>query len=201
MEDHKPPRWPAFLLQNLWGYLWLADVLSDPSQGSERVQGQSCFHCSVTQSYLIFWDPMDCSTPDFPVLHPLPSPGVCWNSYSLSQWCHPAISSSVVLLSSCPQSFPESGSFLMSQLFSSGGQSIGALASALVLPMNIQGWFPLGLTGLIFLQSRGLSRVFSNTTVQKHQFFGVQPSLWSYPFSIFNPSELFKTFPQRDKLH
>ena len=101
------------------------------------------------------------------------------SSCSLSQWCHPAISSSVVLLSSCPQSFPESGSFLMSQLFSSGGQSIGALASALVLPMNIQGWFPLGLTGLISLLPKGPSRVFSSTTIQKHQFLGTQPSLWS----------------------
>jgi len=79
----------------------------------------------------------------------------------------------------CPQSFPASGSFPVSQLFTSGGQSIGASASASGLPMDIQGWFPLGLTGLISLQSKGLSRVFSSTTVQKHQFFGAQPSLWS----------------------
>ena len=83
------------------------------------------------------------------------------------------------LLSSCLQSFPASGSFPVSQFFASGGQSIGALASASVFPMDIQGWFPLGLTGLITLQSKGLSRVFSNTTVQKHQFFGAQLSLWS----------------------
>ena len=94
----------------------------------------------------------------------------------LSQWCHPAISSSVVPFSSCPQSLPASGSFLMSQLFASGGQSIGVSASASVLPMNIQDWFPLGLNAWISMQSKGLSRVFSNTTVQKHQFFGAQPS-------------------------
>ena len=99
------------------------------------------------------------------------------NSCPLSRWCHPTISSSVTSFSSCPQSFPASGSFLMSQLFASGGQSIEASASASLLPMNFQGWFPLGLTGLI-LQSKGLSRVFSNITVQK-QFFSVQPSLWS----------------------
>ena len=106
--------------------------------------------------------------------------GVCSNSHPLSQWCHPAISSSVIPFSSCLWSFPASGSFLMSWLFSSGDQSIGASASALVLPMNIQDWFPLGLTSLISLQSKGLSRVFSNTTVQKHQFLGAQLSLWFY---------------------
>ena len=104
-------------------------------------------------------------------------PGACANSCPLSQWCHPTISSSVVHFSSCLHSFPASGSFLMSWLFTSGGQSIGASASASVLPMNTQDWFPLGLTGLISLQSKGLSRVFSNTTVQKHQFFGAQSSL------------------------
>ena len=106
------------------------------------------------------------------------SPRVCSNSCPLSQWCHPNISSSVTPFSSCLQSFPASGSFPVSQLFASGGQSIGASASASVLPMNIQDWFPLGWTGWISLQSKGLSRVF-NTTVQKHQFFRVQPSLWS----------------------
>ena len=102
---------------------------------------------------------------------PSPYPGACSNSCPLSQWCHPTISSSVVSFTSCLQSFPGSGSFLMSQLFAAGGQRIGASASAPVLPMNTQGWFPLGLTGSISLQSKGLSRVFSNTTVQKHQFF------------------------------
>ena len=110
---------------------------------------------------------------------PSPSPRACSNSCPLSRWCHPTISSSVVPFSSCLQSFPASGSFLMSWLFISGGQSIGASASALVLPMNIQDWFPLGWTGWTSLQSKGLSRVFSNTTVQKHQFFDYQPSLWS----------------------
>ena len=99
------------------------------------------------------------------------------NSCPLSRWCHPTISSSVVPFSSCLQSFPASGSFQMSQLFASGGQSIGVSASASVLPMNIQDWFPLGWTGWISFQSKGLSRVFSNTTVQKHQFFSAQLSL------------------------
>ena len=103
---------------------------------------------------------------------PSPTPGGCSNSCPLSRWCHPTISSSVVPFSSCLQSFPASGSFPMSQFFSSGDQSIGASASTLVLPMYFQDWSPLGLTGLISLQSKGLSRVFSNTTVQKHQFFG-----------------------------
>ena len=101
------------------------------------------------------------------------------NSCALSQWCHPNISSSVVPFSSCPQSFPASGSFPVSQLFASGGQSIGVSALASVLPMIVQDWFPLGWTDWISLQSKGLSRVFSNTTVWKHQFFGVQPTLWS----------------------
>ena len=108
-----------------------------------------------------------------------PSPGACSNPCPSNQWCHPTISSSVVPFSSCLQSFPASGSFLMSQLFTSDGRRIGASASASVLPKNIEGWFPLGLTGLISLQSKGLLRVFSNTTVQKHQFFGLQPSFWS----------------------
>ena len=98
------------------------------------------------------------------------------NSCPLIRWCHPTISSSVIPFS-CPQSFPASGSFQMSQLFVSGGQSIGFSASTSVLPMNTQDWSPLGWTGWISLQSKGLSRVFSNTTVQKHQFFGAQLSL------------------------
>ena len=107
---------------------------------------------------------------------PSPTPGVHPNPCPLSRWCHPTISSSVIPFSSCPQSFPASGSFQMSQLFSSGGQSIGVSASTSVLPMNTQDWSPLGWTGWISLQSKGLSRVFSNTTVQKHQFFGTQLS-------------------------
>ena len=109
---------------------------------------------------------------------PSSSPRACSNSCPLSWWCHPIILSSVVHLSSCPQFFPASGSFLISWLFISGGQSIRASTSTSVLPKNIQGWFPLGLTGWISLQSKGLSKVFPNTTVQKHQFFSAQLSLW-----------------------
>ena len=107
---------------------------------------------------------------------PSPTPGVYPNSCLSNRWSHPAISSSVVPFSSCPQSLPASRSFPVSQLFAWGGQSIGASASSSVLPMNSQDWSPLGWTGWIFLQSKGLSRVFSNTTVQKHQFFGPQLS-------------------------
>ena len=131
------------------------------------------------QSCPTLCDPMDCSTPGLPVHHQLPEFGP--NSGPLSRWCHPTISSSVVPFSSCPQSFPASGSFQglfrvfhQNQLFTSGGQSIGVSASTSVLSMNIQDWFPLGWTGWISLQSKGLSRVFSNTTVQKHQFFSAQ---------------------------
>ena len=108
---------------------------------------------------------------------PSPTPRVYPNSCSSSQWCHPVISSSVIPFYSCPQSFPASGSLPMSQFVASGGQSIGVSASTSVLPMNTQDWSPLGWTGWLSLQSKGLSRVFSNTTVQKHQFFGAQLSL------------------------
>ena len=137
----------------------------------------SCWYCccSVTIPCLTFYDPMDCSTSSFPVHHQLPELA---QTHASSRWCHPTISSSVEPFSSCPQSFPASGYFPVSPFFTSGGQSVGASASASVFPMNSH-WFPLGLTGLISLQSKGLSRVFSNTTVQKHQFFGAQPSLWS----------------------
>ena len=107
---------------------------------------------------------------------PSPTPRACSNSCPLSQWCHPTISSSAVPFSSRLQSLPASGSSSMSWFLASGGQSIGISTSASVLPMNVQDWFPLGLTGWISLQSKGLSRVFSNTTVQKHQFFSAQPS-------------------------
>ena len=112
---------------------------------------------------------------------PCPSltPWAYSNSCPSSWWCHPTISSSVIPFSSWLQSFPSSGSFQMSQFFWSGGQSIGVSASTSVFPMNIQDWFPLGWTGWISLQSKGLSRVFSSTTVQKHQFLGAQLSLWS----------------------
>ena len=108
---------------------------------------------------------------------PSPTPGVYPDPCSLSRWCHPTISSSVISFSSCLQSFPASGSFLMSQLFAWGGQSTGVSASTSVLPMDTQDQSPLGWTGWISLQSKGLLRVFSNTTVQKHQFFGTQLSL------------------------
>ena len=120
--------------------------------------------------------PYNRSTPGLPVHHQLPeSTQPCPSSW----WCHTNIWSSVIPFSSCPQSFLPSGSFPMSPLVTSGGQSIGVSASASVFPMNMQDWFPLGSSGWISLQSKGLSRVFSNTTVQKHQFFSVQPSLWS----------------------
>ena len=109
---------------------------------------------------------------------PSPTPRVYSNTCPLSRWCHPTTSSSVVPFSSCLQSFPASGSFQMSQFFTSGGQSIGVSASASVLPMNIRDRSPLGWTGWISLQSKGLSRVFSSTTVQKHQFFSAQLSFF-----------------------
>ena len=104
---------------------------------------------------------------------PSPTPEACSNSYPSSQWCHPTISSSVIPFSSCLRSFPATGYFLMSQFFPLSGQSIGASASASVPPINIQDWFPLGMTDLISLQSKGFTRVFSCTTIQKHQFFGI----------------------------
>ena len=129
------------------------------------------FSCSVMSDSLRPHEPHHTRPP-----YPSPTPGVHPNPCPLSRWCHPTISSSVVPFSSCPQSFPASGSFQMSQLFTSGGQSIGVSALASVLPMNTQDWSPLGWTGWISLQSKGLSRVFSNTTVQKHRFFGAQLS-------------------------
>ena len=124
-------------------------------------------HCSVMLDSL--W-PHGLQHARLPCLSP--SPGACSNSCPLTQWCHPTISSSVVPFSSCLQSFPASGSFPRSQSFTSGGQSIRVSVSTSVLPMNTQDWSPLGWTGWISFQSKGLSRVFSNTTVQKHQFFG-----------------------------
>ena len=131
--------------------------------------------CSVTKSCPTLCYPIDCSMPGFPVLHYLLE--IAQTRCPMSQWCHPSISSSVCLF--CPQSFVASGSFLMNLLFASGHQSIGASALASVLPMNIQGWFPLGLIDLIPLLSKGLPRVFSSTTVWKHQFFVAQLSLWA----------------------
>ena len=130
---------------------------------------------------------MECSTPHFPIFHHHP------DSCPLSQWCHLTISSSVVPFCFCLQSFPASGSLPVSQPFASGGQSIGASASASVLSMNIQSWFQLGLTGLIFLQSKKLSSVFSNTTVQKHQLFNIQPSLLCFFYTVFSFSALIRS--------
>ena len=145
-------------MEGTWGRL-------TPSENWNR----DCCCCSFSKSCPNLCKPMDCSMPDFA--------GVCANSCPLSQWCHPTFSSSVTLFSFCLQSFPASGSFPMSRLFASGGQSAGASAS--VLPMSIQGWLPLGLPSLISLQSKGVSRVFSSTIIGKHQFFGTLPSLWT----------------------
>ena len=130
-------------------------------------------HCSVkslsyVQLFVISW------TAACRLLCPSPTPGACSNSCPLSRWCHPTISSSVISFSSCFQPFPASGSFSMSQFFTSGGQSIGVSASASVILMSIQDWFPLGWTGWISLLSKGFLRVFSNTTIQKHKFFSFQ---------------------------
>ena len=141
---------------------------------------------SVSKLYSSLCNPTDCSMSGFlhylhyPSLsYPSLSPRICSNSCPLSWWCYPTITSSAALFSFCLQSFPASGSFPMSWLFASGGQSIGDSASASVLPMNIQHWFALGLTGLISLLSKGIWIVFSSTLVWRHQFFGSQPSLWS----------------------
>ena len=130
------------------------------------------FSCSVMSNSLWPHEPQHARSPC-----PSSNPGVHPNPCPLSQWCHPTISSSIVHFSSGPQSFPASGSFQMSQLFTSGGQSIGVSASTSVLPMNTQDWSPLGWTDWISLQSKGLSRFFSNITVQKHQLFAAQLSL------------------------
>ena len=160
--------------------VWFRDVISEnlynkqgPFQFSRKFFLIPSIQFSCHQSCPTLCNPVNRS-----MLPPCPSstPGVHPNSCPLSRWCHPTISFSVVPLSSRLQSFPASGSFLMSQLFSSGGQSIGVSASASVLPMNTQDWSPLEWTGWISLQSRGLSRVFSNTTVQKHQYFSTQLS-------------------------
>ena len=166
MAAHQAPLSLGFSRQEHWSGLPFPSPMHERKSESE-----------VTQSCLTLSDPMDCSLPG-PSIHGIfqarvlewvaiafstPSPGACSNSCSWSWRCHPTISSSFVPISSCLQSFPASGSFPISQFFALGGQSIGASAS--VLAMNIQGWFPLGLTGLISLLSKGLSRVFSNTTV------------------------------------
>ena len=137
----------------------------------------------ITQSWPTLCDPMNWSTPGFPVHHQLPELAQTHVHPSHDcRWCHPTTSSFVIPFSSCLQSFLASGSFPMSQFFASGDQSIGASTSTSVLPVNIQNWFPLGWTCWISLQCKGLSRVFSNTTVQKHQFFKTQ--LWRIKFIV-----------------
>ena len=148
---------------HLEGYFRLMLMMLSIWAWNKEDKKASC--CLVSKSCSAFCDPIDCNTPGFPVLHCLL---LCSNSFPLSWWCHPTISSSVTHFSSCPQSFPASGCFPVSWLFISGGQSTAASAS--VLPVNIQDWFPLGLTGLISLLSKGLSGVFSST-IWKHQFF------------------------------
>ena len=153
--------------QEKYVHLWLThvDIWQKPTKYCKTVQ----FSPSVVSDSL--WPHgLQHSRPPCPS----PTPGFYPNSCPLSQWCHPTISSSVIPFSSHLQSFPASRSFQMSQFFISGGQSIGGSASAAVLPMNTQDWFPLGWTSWVSLQSKGLSRVFSNTTVQRHQFFSTQ---------------------------
>ena len=164
-----------FKREMIYVYLWLLHV----SVWQKLSQYCKVQFSSVAQSCPTLCDPMDCSTPGLPVHHRLPNlcPRVYSNLCPLSWWCHPTISSSVVPFSSHLPSFPASGSFQMSQFFTSGDQSIGVSVSASVLPINTHDWSPLGWTGWISLQSKGLSRVFSNTTVQKHQFFCTQLSL------------------------
>ena len=162
----------------------MKDLNSDADERNQRQHKQGRRYPILTDSVQFSHSVMSDSLWPHGLQHakpPCPSstPRACSNSYPLSWWCHPTISSSVIPFSSCFQSFPASRSVPMSQFFTSGGQSIGASASASVLPMNIQDRFPLELTSLISLQSKGLSRVFSNTTVQKHQFFSAQLSLWS----------------------
>ena len=165
--DIKPPE--------LW-WIWDLESLSNKPRVSQlktnraRICSTSVQFSSVTQ----LW-PHELQHTRPPYLSP--TAGVYQNLCLLSRWCHPTISSSVVPFSSCPQPFPASGSFQMSQLFASGGQSIGVSASASVPPVNTQAWSPLEWTGWISLQFKGLLRVFSNTTVQKHQFFSTQLSL------------------------
>ena len=140
--------------------------------GRKAITNLIQFSCSVVSNSLWPHESQHARPPC-----PSQTPGVYPNSCASSRWCHPTISSSVIPFSSCPQSFPASGSFQMSHFFTSGGQRIGVSASTLVLPVKTQDWSPLEWTGWISLQSKGLSRVFSNTTVQKHQFFNTQLSL------------------------
>jgi len=157
-------------------HIVLSSIVACSKSLSRRIRLASVQFNSITQLCLTLCYPMNHSTPGLPAC-PLQTPGIYANSCPLNRWCHPTISSSVIPFSSCLQSFPVSGSFQMNQLFTSGSQSIGVSASTSVLPVNTQDWSPLGWTTWISLQSKGFSRVFSNTTVQKHQFFCTQLSL------------------------
>ena len=160
----------GFLWHHFWSFCRRIIILQFEKHGVVISSVQFC--CSVVKLLLILCDP------SARLPRPSLSPRGCSNSYPFSQWCHPTISSSVIpFSSSCLQFPPAAGWFPMSQFFTSGGKIIGGSTS--VFPINIQGWFPLELTGWISLQSKGLSRVFSNTTVQNHQFFHAQLSLWS----------------------
>ena len=160
----------SYIFNNIWPH----SILTTYSQG------HFCCCCSAAKLCLTLCNPMDCSTLGSPVLHYLLEfSEFSSNSCPLSRWCYLNISSSPASFSFWPQSFPISGAFPMSQVFASGGQSTGASASASVLPMNIEGWFPLGLIGLISMQSKRLSKVFSSITIRNHQFFSAQLSLWS----------------------
>ena len=169
-------RYIIFLGSKITAIVTAAMKLKNPCSLEEKLMTNlvSQFSHSVTSDSLRPYQPQHVRLPC-----PSPTPGACSNSCPSSQWCHATTLSSVIPFSSCLQSFPASGSFPVSQFLASGGQSIGTSVSTSVLPMNIQDWFPLEWTGLISLQSKGLSRVFSNTTVQKHRFFGTQLSLWS----------------------
>ena len=156
--------------------LYLARFLSVNKRGSAGSTWIFKFSCSVMSSSAIPWTAVRQASLSITCLSS-PTPGVYSNSCTLSRWCHPTISSSVIPFSSCPQSLLASGSFQMSQLFASGGQRIGVSASTSVLPMNTQDWSPLGWTGWTSLQSKVLSRAFFNTTVQKHQYFSAHLSL------------------------
>ena len=169
--SHISPK--VILVIFLW-YQWSQTCQDTPPKSKWQISALLLInkHCLVMSNYL---QPHELQHARLPC--PSPSPRYCPSSCPLSWWCHPTISSSVIPFSSYLQSFPASGSFPVSWLFASGGQSIEvASVSASVLPMNIQDWFLLGLTALISSQSKGLSRVFANTTVQKHQFFSAQPS-------------------------
>ena len=162
-----------FLISKKWVIIFYSVIKINPD--SIKHASLTCsiqFSHSVMSDSLWFHELQHTSAPC-----PTLTPGVYPNSCPLRWWCHPTISSSVVPFSSCPQSFPASRSFQMNQLFTSGGQSIGVSDSTSDFPMNTQDWSPSGWTGWISLQSKGLSRVFSNTTIQKHQFFGAQLSL------------------------